>query len=230
MSADLTTAEELLLAVWDDDRGKSRYASNLSQSLAGALLIELAIIEAITVEEKRVVVAHGPESGEPLLDRARQRIRADAKRRKVSDWMKRLARRDDARDQVLERLVERGVLRADHRRILRVFPATRHPTVHRDLARGVRERLAGDLLHDGDLPPRRAALGGLVAPFASGLSRRLYGDWGDRRAASRRAKQLSKGEGISGDVGKAIRDAQAAATAAVAAGAAASASSGSGGS
>lgn len=222
--AALTIPEELMLIAWHPDRGKSRHTVD-GRLLAGAVLVDLAIAERIAVNDGRVDTTGASMTGDRLLDDALATIRADRKRRKVADWMSRLSSRLRLRDRVIDELVHQGVLRVERRRVLRIFTVTRHPVTDLAAWEAARRHIAEVLAAEGELPARDAALGGLTAPFAGSLVKELYDDRDARKAATRRARALSKGEGISGDVGDAIREAQAAAMAAITAAAAASAAS-----
>ena len=66
-------AEELLLLALDDRTGKNR-VSNIEKGLAGAVLLELALLDRVRVTEKgeqvrtgRLVLRPGPAPGHPVL-------------------------------------------------------------------------------------------------------------------------------------------------------------------
>ncbi|MFO8076060.1 MAG: GOLPH3/VPS74 family protein [Actinomycetota bacterium] len=223
MASELTVAEELLLLCWDDERGKRAVGGQFDQLLAGALLIDLTLEGLIEVVDGKVEPAVGASPTGPMRAALLDRIRADAKPRKISRWMQRWAGDKEVRQAPVDRLVDRGVLRVEERRVLRLFHVTRHPLADPARATEVRQRIGGVLTDDRPAAPRDAALAGLVATAGSGAVGRLV-ERSQRRAALKRGRQLAK-EGVVGEVGEAVAQAQAAAMTAVTAAAAASAAS-----
>ncbi len=223
MGSELTVAEELLLLCWDDDKGKRSPSAQFEQLLAGALLIDLTLEGLIEVVDDKVEPVTGVSPTGPMRAALLDRIRDDAKPRKISRWMQRWARDKEVREAPVDRLVDRGVLRVEERRVLRLFRVTRHPVADPARAAQVRQRISAVLTDDGPAAPRDAALAGLVATAGRQAVGRLVGR-SAARAAHKRGKQLAK-EGVVGEVGEAVAQAQAAAMAAVTAAAAASAAS-----
>lgn len=223
----LTLPEELLLLGWNDERGWNRSTENLNMLLAGAAVLELALREAVTVERNRLQATAG-RTGDAMMDLVLGEIRAGARPRTTKAWVQRLGNRRWVRRVVLEQLAARGVLGKDTWRLLGVITVTRHPVIDRARVTGLRERVRRVLTQpDPVSDPRDAALGSLVHPAGFMLLRRLA-PREQRRDARRRAKALSKGEGMSADVAKAIGDANATMVAVMgAAGAAATSGGGS---
>jgi hypothetical protein len=135
------------------------------------------------------------------------RYGADASTTKA--WVQRLDNRRWLRTMVLEQLVARGILRKQTRRLLGLVPLARHPVADRARATELRERVLRVLTQlEPVADPRDAALGSLVHPAGFMLLRRLVpGE--QRRDARWRAKALSRGEGMSAEVAKAIGGANA---------------------
>lgn len=221
-------AGDLVVLAWDHDRGKPswRVSSTLQTGVGGALLLDAVLDGVVSVEDGRVVVTGTPQ--DPLLGEV-TRV-ADAYRRppKVQSLVQRLG--TGARQRaVVDRLVAEGVLRREQDRVLGLFPVTRHPLADPAVAADLRGQVVA-LLTGASAPEERddrlvmlAALAG-----ATSLVDELV-DRGDRRAARKRAKEFSEGDGISPAVRDAIESAQAATIAAItAAGAASASSSGSG--
>lgn len=211
----LTIAEELLLLAWDEKLGRSDLGTAPDAVAAGAVIVELAAREMVRIEDGRLVTTVAADAGEPVLDRSRGLIRDDPKPRGADAWVGRLADKERVRDQVVGRLVERGVLRRSRERVLGIFPVTRHRLADPQAVDELRRTTAAMLLREGDLTPREAALGGLVAALSSSAARRIFDDPDQWGAALRRAKALAAGEGMSAQVSEALREAQAATMAAV---------------
>lgn len=224
MTERLTLPEEFLLLGWDDERGKNRYTQNLAMLLAGAAIVDLVMEGTVTVSNRRLDVV-GQPTGHPPLDLVRSRVRDSRRPRTTKSWVQRLGNRSELRKAVLKNLVVQGVLSEQRKRILGLIPVTRHPVMDTTRVEAIRRRVADTLTRTDEVDDARdAALGALVRPAGGSLIRRLVPKE-HRRAARQRAKALSKGDGVTADVARAIEDANTAVIAAVAASTAAAASS-----
>ncbi|PZR52133.1 GPP34 family phosphoprotein [Xylanimonas oleitrophica] len=215
-------AEDVLLLAYDDETGApDAWVNNLDYRLAGALLVELALEHRVdlagpgetaadggAVKEGRVVVRDASPTGHPELDAALGQV---AERpRKPADLVEPLA--GGLEDRLLERLVDRGVLRREERTVLRFFRTTRWPAEDSAHEAALREHLRAVLL-DGVAPaPREAAL--LAVLQGSGLVSRLV-PRERRKDAERRASELAESGWASAAAGKAIDELTATIVAAV---------------
>jgi golgi phosphoprotein 3 len=217
-------AGDLAILGWDDARGKPawRASSTLNMGIAGALLLDAVLAEALRVEDERVEVTG--HSDDPLLQEAVDMVSSFRRTPKVQRVVQRLAT-TKRRRAVIDRLVAEGTLRTEQRRVLGVFSVTRHPMAAIEEAERLRAEVA-DLLTDridahavDDRLVMLAALAGSTS-LVDGLV-----DRSERRDAKKRAKEFGEGDGISPAVREAIQAAQAATVAVIAAGSAASSSS-----
>jgi hypothetical protein len=215
-------AEDLLLLAYDDESGApDAWVTHLDLRLAGALLVELALlgriepseIRTVTLDGKpvkpgRIVVTDGSPTGHRELDAALAAIAGTP--RKPVELVAPLSRGLQRR--LLEGLADRGLLRRQDGRILGIFPMTRWPAADCAHETEVRARLQSVLL-DGVRPaPREAAL--LALAQGTLLVRRLVPK--DRRAeAEARAKQLAESGWASDATRKAVDAAAAAVMTAV---------------
>jgi Golgi phosphoprotein 3 len=174
-STQLTFVEEIALLALDDASGALRPMPVMafSYALAGAVLCDLAILNRIDTDPDQLVVINREFTGDLLLDRALARIVNTATPLRVSGWLSLLA--EDSRaieTEALDRLVERGILRREEKKILWVFGVRRYPTVDNQERTEVRTRLSELILGD-DLPdPRDAILLSLLV--ASQLADRIF--------------------------------------------------------
>src|SRR5690242_6826033 len=104
----MNLAEEFLLLAYDDDGTPLTDGTHLDNGLGGALLLELALAGRVDVADKKVVVLDSAATGDPMLDGALGRIRAEDRGRRPGHWVTKFAK--DTRPQVLDRLVGSGVL------------------------------------------------------------------------------------------------------------------------
>jgi hypothetical protein len=195
----LTLADDLLLLA-SSEIGTFRLGSPaLEYGLAGALLIELALAERVTIQDGRVAVTSARPVGEPRLDAALARVAGD-RPRKQKDWVPNLTR--GLRAQPLDGLVAAGILRRQVDVILWVFRKTRHPAVRGgDPAAEIRARLTAAVNGTGTVEPRTAALCALVR--AVKLEGHVFPGLNKIRVKAR-LKEISDGEWAAAGVRTAI--------------------------
>ncbi|NKE45699.1 GPP34 family phosphoprotein [Roseomonas frigidaquae] len=205
----LTMPEEILLLLLDDETGKPvglpGPAGDLA--LAGAILMELALAGRIDTDLDRLVLVQQRPTGDALLDGVLARLVAGntAGERTSRWWIQDIAKSGPAlRAQVLERLVDGGVLRRIEDRFLWVFPERRYPkATGRAETAEVRRRLRGVLLEDEIPDPRDALLIGLAK--ASGLVPLVLSEE-ERAQAAARVDQVAGLEELSRSLSAATRD------------------------
>ena len=220
-------AEDLLLLLLDDDSGVVSGTSFLATGLGGAVLLELALAEDVTVEEKtsmwrsaKVRVRPGASSADPALQSALVVIAE--RERTAQDLVNRLGK--GLRDDLAERLAGRGILERRETKILGLFPRTVWPTVDASHERDVRAALTGALVEGREPDDRTRALVSLLS--ALDRAHKVVDHPGlSNREVRKRAKELAEGEWAAKAVKDVIASANAAVTAALAGSAAAAAAS-----
>ncbi|WP_110181833.1 GOLPH3/VPS74 family protein [Nocardioides solisilvae] len=226
---ELLIAEDVLLLLMDDERGRMAAASHARPLLGGALLVELALDGGVEVEEKRgfwhsakvhARQLRSPVRPDPLLAEALQVVAE--KPRTAQDLVNRLGK--GVRDILQDRLADRGLLERRERKVLGLFPSTTWPAADLAHERQVRERLQGVLVQGLTPDPRTAGVVALLQ--AVDQAHRVVDRRGLRAGeVKHRAKAIAEGDWAA----KAVRDAVAAAQSAVAAAVAASAAAGASG-
>ncbi|GIF70244.1 hypothetical protein Ais01nite_82790 [Asanoa ishikariensis] len=122
----VSLAEDLLLLGYEDDGTPTPDSGTLDYGLAGAVLVELATARRIKLAGGRVRVDKTETgAGDPILDHGLQRITGYGREAKPGELLD--AIRGGLRDLVLDRLVDRGVLLREQRRVLLV-PLPRFPS------------------------------------------------------------------------------------------------------
>jgi len=185
---ELTLPEELLLLVYDDERG-STWSTSLETGLGGAVQLDLSLRGRVDVRDGDLVVLDGTPTGEPVLDAALAEVAATSRPKPPKRWLGALGK--DARAASLERLVDRGVLRREDDRVLGLFARTRYPEADGGPEDRVRQRLHDAVVVGTTPDARTAALASLVRAL------RLRGEvfrGQDRRATDRRLEELSEGD------------------------------------
>ena len=119
-------AEDLLLLLTDDATGKLLLpAEQVDIALGGANLLELTLLERVSLDdEKHVVVIDPSSTGDPILDGALRVIGA-RQGRKPKAVVEPLG--ENLRTVLYARLVAEGVLRAQEKKVLGILPVHRWP-------------------------------------------------------------------------------------------------------
>lgn len=163
-------AEDLLLLLLDDDGASISGAGTLHYTLGGAVLVELALRGWVQIDTDDRRSANGPlviptgipRPDDPLLAEAMTVV--SAKQRRVQVLI--LALGSDLLPVLQQRLMDRGLITQEKRRVLGLFRTTRWPATDAAHEADLRRRIRA-VLEDGAEPdPRTAAVIGLV--YASG--------------------------------------------------------------
>ncbi|OLT41580.1 hypothetical protein BJF85_23775 [Saccharomonospora sp. CUA-673] len=161
-------AEDLLLLEFDDTEGKPVAGiENLDQAVGGAFLLELTLLgrvdltgEADEGKPGRIVVRDATPVGNVELDGALEALR-EVEGAKPKDAVARLAKGDPV-ERLLSGLADRGVLRRESRKVLRLFPVTRWPTADSRHEERLRAELHRVLVDGGEPDDRTSALVALL--------------------------------------------------------------------
>lgn len=209
-----TIAEDLLLLLLDDESGKID-STYLDPLLGGAVLIELAMSQRLDVHKdgawsraKVRVLTDGGTPDDPMLVAALHTV--GEKERTAEDLVNRLGK--GLKDQLLDRLVHRGIVRHEHDKVWGLFPRDRWPAVDSSHEDGVRRQLAATLLEGAEPDERTAALVALL--HAVDKAHRILADNHGlpARQVKARAKTIAEGEWAAKAVRSAVTSAQAAMT------------------
>lgn len=197
-------AEDFLLLAVDDTTGRTANVDNLGVRLAGALLADLAAArktlmrgapEAGATREERekagdatILVTDNTPTGHVALDAALQAVLAtpEAPARKVVEAIS-----DDAEQNLLTGLVERGILEKEESRLFRMVPVTRWPAADSGHETALRANLVKVLVEGAEPDERTATLIALL--HGSGLIGALVGKE-QRKAAQDRAEEIAGSE------------------------------------
>jgi len=218
-------AEELLLLALDDKSGRVN-VSQIDRGLAGAVLLELALLGRVRVAEKRenvragrLVLVPGPPLAHPVLAEGLA-VLEGREGRKPEHVIDKLAK--SLRDRLADGLVQAGVLRRERHKVLGLFPTHRLPAQDVSHEATVRERISSALA--GAAPDERTAA--LIALLAALKAVTTVFEVADKRAARRRAKEIAEGQWAATAVRKAVEAVYAATAAATAAATSAAATGG----
>jgi hypothetical protein len=161
----LSFAEEIVLLALDEQRGDFARLpdSELAVALVGAVMMELAFLNRIDIDNKSLLVVDGTSTGSAVLDASLEIMKASGKEDTSSYWLQRLAGQANAiRQEALEQLVRKGVLRREQSRVFWIFPSKRYPTLDNQEIKAVEARLRELILGDDIPDPRDAVLISLI--------------------------------------------------------------------
>lgn len=224
-------AEDLLLLLLHDEKGTFTEMVDPKTALGGAVLIELAITGAVDVEEKtsvwkfaKVKPQGDTHPEDPVLTAGLATVAE--KERTAQDLVGKLGK--GLKEQLADRLVERGILERREGKVLGLFPRTTWPAADTTHEESVRRSLTASLVEGAEPDERTGSLIALL--HAVGPAHKVVEHDGMSNGEVRkRAKQIA--EGADAWAAKAVKDAIAASTSAVlAVSAGAGAAAGSGGS
>jgi hypothetical protein len=198
-------AEDVLLLLVDDGTGRFRVDSTrLDNVLAGAVLVELVMIERVGfaseggfLKRGRMVVLDPTPPGDPVLDRALVTI-VGSRPAKPEQLIAKLRKR--LRTTLLERLCAAGALHRSTRKIMGILPRTSWDSVESSREKELRRRLQDALVADATPDLRTAAVVSLLA--AVNAAHKIVN--GDKKAVKARAKEIAAGDWASAAVKKAI--------------------------
>ena len=153
--------EEIVLLQLDDTRGS---LAELPQSaadvvLAGAAVMDLALLNRVDSDLERLVVADRRPTGDDILDEVLGQLAAagtELTARAAIELVTLNSRK--YQDRALKRLVEKGILREEGGRFLWVFNTRRYPVVDDREQREVKARLRQLVLSDEIPDPRDVVL------------------------------------------------------------------------
>ena len=209
--------EDLLLLLTDDQSGAPLTDSTkLPSALAGAVLLELSLLNRIDVagegepvKRGRLVIRNSSPTGDDILDQALATL-TQREGKRPRDVIRQLA--SGLRDDVYDRLVGRQLVRREEGRILGVFPRNRWPAVDATYEDALRRDIVNAFTQpSGELKPNIGALVSLLAAvdkLTLVVSPQSYGL--SKKDIRRRGKEKSEGSWAPEAVKETVAAAQAA--------------------
>ena len=188
----LTCAEELLLLAHDEKSGQFANLQDLlmNTALAGAVLMDLALLNRVDTDLSSFVVLDRTPTGEKVLDFALNALGTLPPKARTTDALEVLRKQGvEIERLVIARLIERGILKEQEGRILWVFETRRYPLIEGKELQEVKRRIA-DLLLSDDIPdPRDIVI--IALAHSCGLLRRVFSE-SELRSAQKRIEQIAR--------------------------------------
>jgi len=153
----LTFVEEIVLLALDDQKGKfvDLPPLALEQALAGAVLLELAFQNRIDTDPAHLMLVSDQVTGDKILDPILKGIARAQDKQNAKYWVGVIsADGEKIREAALARLVEKGVLKREEKKILWVIPGRRYPMIQNKEEEEVRKRIRSVVV-DGAIPSPR---------------------------------------------------------------------------
>ena len=158
----LSLPEELLLLALDDVKGVIVHKTPLKYAVVGAILMDLALANRVDTDVENLMVVNAQPTGDSILDEALQRIISSGEVKTIGYWLVNLSR--DSRtleEQLLQRLMEKGILKKEEHKILWVFSQRRYPQ-HDEEEQEVKTRIRSIVLSEEIPDPRDVVLVSLI--------------------------------------------------------------------
>ena len=153
-----TLGEDLLLLAVRPD-GKLGASAKLRFGLSGSELVRLAAARRVDIARGRIVILDAAPTGDDLLDAALQSMAGGWRQPTAKAWVARS--RAGLVERYLDRLAAAGVVRAERRQVMGLFPGTRWVVVDTERQAQVRARLDAIASGSVSLDSAQAAFAGL---------------------------------------------------------------------
>ena len=146
---------------------------------------------------------------EVALNKTIDLLKDTKKKRKIKDWIGVLSRKaGEFKQDTLERLINKGILKKQEHKILWIIPYNKYPTDNLSPENKVRERLNGVMLKGEESEPRDIMLLSLIE--VSDLTREAFRNKEDYKVVKKKIKEVTQDVKISSAINKSIREIQAA--------------------
>ncbi len=212
--------EDLMLLFVNEKTGKFLTdSSSIENAIAGAVLIELVNSGRVAFDPngKKLQVVDATPLKDELLQESVSRFDKPMKPQRAVERL-----RKNVRNNVIERLEGRGIVRVDTKKVLGIFPVKSYAITNEVVFADVR-RAVGDVAFGYRGPDART--GALITLlFAVKSVHKVF--QGDKREITKRAKEIAAGNWAGEAVRRAVEAIQAAVIGATTAAAAASSSGG----
>lgn len=205
----LNLLEEYLLLALDDEKGKFVIDSTrLHFGFAGAVLLELALRGKIHVEGERLVLNDKTYEPEMAMNKMIDIIR-DQDRPTLKKSIEVLAHKaTDIKNDTLQRLINKGILKKEEHKILWIIPNEKYPTSDLTPENKVRKRLDDVINEHTPVDPHDVMLLSLID--ATDLTKEAFRDKDDYKAISKKISEVTKDIRVSQIINNSIREIQAA--------------------
>jgi len=211
---DNSVAEQFVILSLNPEKGRVSLDSiHFRYSLTGALLMDYLDQEEFKLENKRVVWSFRM-TGDTIHDMFAERILNSSGNWKISFWIRRLTRKSRLIfSEIIKSLEKRKLISIEHKKFIGIFPYKRYWFLDNGIRNGIIERLREILLYGKQPVKKELMLLGIVE--AARAYRLLSREKGEARILRKKNNEILKGDVVSAEISKAVREVQAAIVASV---------------
>ncbi len=171
----LSFAEELLLLALDDEKGVIIDKTSVKYGLIGAILMDLALRNKIDTDLESLMVVDASPTGDAILDEVLTKIAQINANKTISYWIVNLSYDSKAiEEKLLNRLIQKGILKKKEQKILWVFSLRRYPVQDKKEEKEVKTRLREVIFSDTIPDPHDIVLISLIK--ACYLTNEIFSD------------------------------------------------------
>lgn len=172
-SKHLTIAEEFLLLSLDDEKGVvcNQPFMGLEFGLAGAVLMELSILDRIKADKEHLSLIDDSKTGNEIFDDALSMIRGTDEEAKYWVW-KLGIHIQEIKDYFIGHLIEKGILEKKEQNILWIYRRKCYPLIDEKVELEVKERIRAVILENQAPLPRDVVLISLM--HSCNLTRQIF--------------------------------------------------------
>lgn len=215
---DLSLKEKFLLIAFQPEKGYNMSPSFIGYGIAGAMLLELAGMGKLKIEDNRVKLLDGKKTGDEQLDYLIEILKGSDKSFKVKAIISKIqGKSSKIKKPLIEGLVKKRYLREVVKRFL-IFRYKRYPSLNtsyrKDLVEHIRRLVLRNIKSDDDIP----LLTGLAG--ACRISDKFFRTREERKIARKRIKEIVKESDVDHAIDETIKAVQAAIMVTIAASAA----------
>ncbi len=205
---ELTLKQKFVIIAYDSVKGTNLASNYIGYGIGGAILLELAGLKKINIEDNKIKLLDSHKTGDQLLDETIGLLSKSSRPMKVKALISKIqARPKHFKRPIVEGLVEKRYLREIRKKFL-IFPYRRYPSAnlsyHKDLVEYIRRLV---LRNDG-ADPDIAMLTGLAG--ACKFSPKFFKTREERKKAKVRIKEIVKDSQIDKAIDETIKAVQAA--------------------
>jgi len=159
----LSLAGELLLLALDDEKGVIIDRAPVKYGFIGAILMDLALMNKIDTDLENLMVVDASPTGDDILDEILTKIAQSSTIKTVAYWIITLSQYSrNIEERLLDRLIQKGILRKEEHKILWVFARRRYPIQDDKEEKEVKTRIREVVLSDMIPDPRDVVLISLI--------------------------------------------------------------------
>lgn len=172
-SKHLTIAEEFLLLALDDEKGVvcNQPFMGLEFGLAGAVLMELSILDRIKADKEHLSLIDDSKTGNEIFDDALSMIKETDEEAKYWVW-KLGIHIQEIKDYFIGHLIEKGILEKKEQNILWIYRRKCYPLIDEKVELEVKERIRAVILENQAPLPRDVVLISLM--HSCNLTRQIF--------------------------------------------------------